>query len=81
MNRRGVLRVVVIGGVVIATFALCWFPFGYYGGTQGVVNVLVRLFPVGRGVFEDKVANLWCSISPIIKFKQLFAQETMALIW
>lgn len=30
-----------------------------------------RLFPLSRGLFEDKVANVWCSISVIIKLKQL----------
>ncbi len=33
------------------------------------VAVLVRLFPVGRGLYEDKVASIWCAVDPILKLK------------
>ncbi len=32
-----------------------------------------RLFPVGRGIFEDKVANFWCTLSLVMKLKQRFS--------
>lgn len=34
--------------------------------------VLLRLIPLSRGLYEDKVANVWCTLSPILKVQQLF---------
>ncbi len=31
--------------------------------------MLLRLFPVGRGLFEDKVGSLWCAVDPVLKLK------------
>lgn len=30
---------------------------------------LKRLFPFNRGLFEDKVANIWCSVDPVLKLR------------
>lgn len=68
----GLARIILIGMVVIASFALLWYPFL---SLEQASQVLKRLFPVGRGVFEDKVANFWCSVSPVLKIKQMFAPE------
>lgn len=69
-----VLRVGLIGVVVIGTFALVWAPF-LANGTA--LNVLTRLFPVSRGIFEDKVANLWCATGPIFRFKERFSADLL----
>ncbi|XP_065184209.1 dolichyl pyrophosphate Man9GlcNAc2 alpha-1,3-glucosyltransferase-like [Sycon ciliatum] len=61
------VRVGGIGIVVIATFLVCWIPFLY--SQEDALQVLHRLFPVGRGVFEDKVSNVWCSISIVWKLR------------
>ncbi len=68
------LRIAKIGAVVAATFVLLWLPF-IVSGTAG--NVLTRLFPVARGIFEDKVANVWCSLGPVFRFKERFAAEQL----
>ncbi|CAI9544201.1 unnamed protein product, partial [Staurois parvus] len=39
-------------------------------------QVLQRLFPVDRGLFEDKVANVWCSLSILFKIKSVLSAET-----
>jgi len=39
----------------------------------GMLAVLGRMFPFGRGLFEDKVANLWCSLSLLVKVQHRFA--------
>ena len=39
-------------------FALCWLPF--LTSLDQAKQVLHRLFPFARGLFEDKVANFWC---------------------
>ncbi|CAJ1406044.1 unnamed protein product, partial [Effrenium voratum] len=38
---------------------------------QAVLQVLHRMFPFARGLYEDKVANFWCSISVVVKIQRL----------
>eukprot|EP00842_Homolaphlyctis_polyrhiza_P001102 jgi/Hompol1/1993/HPOL_002114-RA len=42
------------------------------GTWDDAVQIFVRVFPIGRGLYEDKVANVWCALSVAIKFRQLF---------
>ena len=37
------------------------------------LQVISRLFPLQRGLFEDHVANFWCATSPLIKWKRLLS--------
>ncbi|CAJ0758967.1 23997_t:CDS:2, partial [Entrophospora sp. SA101] len=37
-----------------------------------ITQVIWRIFPLYRGLYEDKVANIWCSINVIIKLRELF---------
>ncbi|KAG2489811.1 hypothetical protein HYH03_011760 [Edaphochlamys debaryana] len=67
--------VVKLGVTVIATFALCWAP--YLTSTEAVLQVLTRIFPVRRGLYEDYVANWWCATSLFIKWKSLFPAPTL----
>eukprot|EP01121_Diplochlamys_sp_Union-15-3_P018501 TRINITY_DN6734_c0_g1_i1.p1 TRINITY_DN6734_c0_g1~~TRINITY_DN6734_c0_g1_i1.p1 ORF type:complete len:137 (+),score=7.68 TRINITY_DN6734_c0_g1_i1:246-656(+) len=68
-------RVFILGMVVIGTFVFCWLPF--LGSLETSLQVLARIFPVGRGLYEDKVANLWCSIEPFVKLKRIFTIEQL----
>ena len=72
--KRVFTDVTKLGSTVLLTFAVCWAPFFLTGGVEGVVQVLRRLFPFGRGLYEDKVANFWCSISILVKMRQLFSR-------
>ncbi|XP_018409346.1 PREDICTED: dolichyl pyrophosphate Man9GlcNAc2 alpha-1,3-glucosyltransferase [Nanorana parkeri] len=69
----GFLYLLKIGATVVGTFALCWMPFLTDG--EQIFQVLRRLFPVGRGLFEDKVANVWCSLSVLFKIKTVLSAE------
>lgn len=66
----GVVMLLKISAVVLVAFFVCWIPF--LRNWEQIVQVLHRLFPFSRGLFEDKVANVWCSLSLVIKFKQIF---------
>jgi len=68
----GVKELVKVGLTVVLTFALCWLPFVDTAG-----DVLTRMFPFNRGLFEDKVANFWCSISVIVKVRELLSRITL----
>jgi hypothetical protein len=45
--------------------------------TGTLPNVVQRVFPVGRGLFEDKLANFWCCTSIVFKPQRFL--ETVVL--
>ncbi|OXB66643.1 hypothetical protein ASZ78_013902, partial [Callipepla squamata] len=94
-----------LAGTVVASFAVCWLPF--CTDVEQIMQVLRRLFPIDRGLFEacmfsspppcckcsvfldplrnlhrdlwgfhDKVANIWCSLSVLIKIKNVVSPQT-----
>lgn len=77
-RNNGFFRLVKIGTTVIITTGLCWFPFLY--SKHSMLQVLHRLFPFARGVFEDKVSNIWCSLSVVIKWKQILTVDQIVLL-
>lgn len=62
-----------LGLVVVATFALCWAPF--LSSPSSALQVLQRLIPVKRGLYEDYVANFWCVSSPVFKWRRVYSQQ------
>ncbi|KAF5828838.1 ALG6, ALG8 glycosyltransferase family-domain-containing protein [Dunaliella salina] len=70
----GVLK---LGTAVILAFAVAWYPWTS-DSPQAVVQVLRRIFPLRRGLYEDYVANFWCATSVAIKWKQLVHDAAMA---
>ncbi|CAB1115447.1 unnamed protein product [Ectocarpus sp. CCAP 1310/34] len=80
----GVLRRVLgLGSVVIVTFGVLWAPFCLFrdddsedgsdarsGCLSSMSQVAVRLFPFSRGLFEDKVANLWFCLDVVFKLRR-----------
>ena len=71
------VAVLRLGSVVIATFLVCWLPF--LGSTADALAVIRRIFPVERHLYEDKVANIWCTLSliPFLKLKQSLPIPTL----
>ena len=60
---------------VIFVFFVSWMPFLFnFNDAKQVVN---RLFPVSRGLFEDKVANIWCPLEVVIKLRKMFPPESL----
>ncbi|XP_072382163.1 dolichyl pyrophosphate Man9GlcNAc2 alpha-1,3-glucosyltransferase [Diabrotica undecimpunctata] len=66
----GIVRLFKISLTVILCFGLIWLPFLF--NSEHLLQVLHRLFPVARGVFEDKVSNIWCALNVLFKFKSRF---------
>ncbi|KAI9344927.1 glycosyl transferase [Obelidium mucronatum] len=71
----GFIKLAQIGATVILTFGLLFAPF--LSSTSNLLQVIHRIFPVDRGLYEDKVANFWCAISVLVKVKKLFPVETL----
>lgn len=55
----------IIGLLVVfaLTMTIIWSPFIYHGGEKTVHDILYRVFPVRRGIFEGKVATFWCMVN------------------
>ena len=65
-------------GLAITTLSTFALGFASVARTwEDVLQVLFRVFPVQRGLYEDKVANFWCASSVFIKFKNLFDLQTL----
>ncbi|PWA83911.1 ALG6, ALG8 glycosyltransferase family [Artemisia annua] len=64
--------------VVIGTFGLVWLP--YLQSKVAVLEVLSRLAPFERGIYEDYVANFWYTTSVLIKWKRLFTTPSLKLL-
>lgn len=75
---KGFVLLVKLALTVAASFALCWLPF--FTEKEQSLQVLRRLFPVDRGLFEDKVANVWCSFSVFVKIKDVFPHYIQLII-
>lgn len=63
---------------VVSTFCVIWLPF--IRDLETFASVVFRLFPVARGVFEDKVANVWCTINVVYKLRDSFSKEQLAKV-
>ncbi|XP_056671008.1 dolichyl pyrophosphate Man9GlcNAc2 alpha-1,3-glucosyltransferase [Monodelphis domestica] len=74
---KGLLLLLKLGLTVAAAFALCWLPF--LTDVERAGQVLRRLFPVDRGLFEDKVANVWCSLHVLLKIKSRLTPHTQLM--
>ncbi|KAJ8561829.1 hypothetical protein ON010_g7852 [Phytophthora cinnamomi] len=70
-----ILHLVKLAVAVIATFTVMWFPFCMYTSAEEtclstMAQVVHRIFPFGRGLFEDKVANFWCIADFVLKIRR-----------
>jgi alpha-1,3-glucosyltransferase len=66
-----------VAGAGFVVSCLIWTP--WLGWEEGL-EVLGRVFPLDRGVFEDKVATFWCVSSVVVKYKKLFSVRTMTAL-
>jgi len=72
-----ITKLSAIGATVVCTFAFIWAPF-ILVGPESVLQVLKRCFPFGRGLFEDKVANFWCSLDVVMKLRHSLSIPELA---
>jgi alpha-1,3-glucosyltransferase len=45
------------------------FKAWYYPIIQQAAQIIHRVFPFARGLFEDKVANFWCALNVVVKLR------------
>lgn len=77
-RRNPIFEISKLGIVVLGTFVVIWWP--YLQSVEASLQVLSRLAPFERGLYEDYVANFWCTTSVLIKWKQLFTVQSLKLL-
>ncbi|KAL6498138.1 hypothetical protein OROGR_028535 [Orobanche gracilis] len=77
-RQNPIVEVLKLGFVVVGTFAVILWPYLY--SVDASLEVLSRLAPFGRGIYEDYVANFWCTTSVLLKWKRLFTIQSLKLI-
>ncbi|VDL78336.1 unnamed protein product [Nippostrongylus brasiliensis] len=65
--------------IVLGTSAIIWMPF-LMNGTQSALAVIERIFPFSRGLYEDKVASVWCAFSFILRLNKYFSLSAQVKI-
>lgn len=83
-RRWAILHVAKLGAAVVGTFVALWLPFCENFDTLGGcgapwLSILTRIFPFHRGIFEDKVANLWYSSSVILDWRLFLTASQLKL--
>jgi hypothetical protein len=68
-----------LGFTTISSFVILYYPWlrPFPGAIQQVVH---RMFPFARGIFEDKVANFWCASNVVVKWRRWFGVGGMARV-
>ncbi|CAH2079735.1 unnamed protein product [Thlaspi arvense] len=77
-RKNPILSVLKLGIAVTVTFVIVWWP--YLHSLDDFLMVLSRLAPFERGIYEDYVANFWCTTSILIKWKKLFTTPSLKSI-
>lgn len=72
---RGLLQIIVVGVTVLCVLAAIFSPYLY--NLQAIAQVVTRIFPFNRGLFEDKVANFWFSLSIFYKYRKIYSIEKL----
>ncbi|GAA5908509.1 hypothetical protein JCM8208_002650 [Rhodotorula glutinis] len=75
-GREGTSLFINLALAVTATFVALFAPFLTSLSTFG--QALHRIFPFARGLFEDKVANVWCALNVVVKLRDLVPTSTLA---
>lgn len=78
-------RFIFVGITVVLTAFLLLLPFicaaeNAQDMLASVGQIVHRVFPFERGLFEDKVANFWCTANVVIKFRTLFTHFQLKLL-
>lgn len=72
-----IVKLLLISLSVIITFVILWLP--YIDNLDSIFKVYRRIFPLNRGIYEDKVANFWYCLSILIKVKNFNSSQLAVL--
>jgi len=73
-----VVRVAVLGAIVIGVITAIVFPIVFtpcgdsLACSSNQLSVMIqRIFPFGRGLLEDYVANVWTVLTPVLRLRNM----------
>lgn len=72
--RDSIVRISVLGITVLGTIVVVFAPLLVTCNYSGCMfdrtgHVLSRVFPFGRGLLEDYVANIWTLLTPVLRLR------------
>lgn len=73
-----ILKFIALALAVIISFSIIWLPF--LTDLDSVLQVIKRIFPINRGIYEDKVANFWFCVSIFFKIKIFLDSNQLAIM-
>ncbi|OAQ24718.1 glycosyltransferase family 57 protein [Linnemannia elongata AG-77] len=68
-------KLIKLGLAVVLTLGLLFSP--WMQSKEEALQVVHRIFPVFRGLYQDKVANVWCAVNIVIKLRERFAIQDL----
>lgn len=78
-------KLIAVGATVVVSVIAVLIPF--LVAAQDVTDleklirqIVLRMFPFERGLFEDKVANFWCVTNIIFKYREYFSPEKLKIL-
>ncbi|GJN94359.1 hypothetical protein Rhopal_007433-T1 [Rhodotorula paludigena] len=75
-GREGLSLFINLALAVSFTFVVLFAPF--LTSITTFLQAIHRIFPFARGLFEDKVANVWCALNVVVKLRELAPVSTLA---
>ncbi|CAI2727065.1 unnamed protein product [Schistosoma spindalis] len=75
----GITHLARLSCVVFLTMFLIFVPFLLTTDLNLLFQVVRRLFPFDRGIYEDKVSNFWCATSPLVKWRSPLSTSSITL--
>lgn len=74
--KRGLLLALQLAALAIITASLILAPF-LVDFPARLLPIMARVFPVGRGLFEDKVGNWWWAWAQLTKMHRHYDTQTL----
>jgi alpha-1,3-glucosyltransferase len=81
MYSQLVFKVVTLLFLFVAVILLIWYPIAHNMTIKTAAEaILGRIFPIRRGIFEDKVASFWCVLHNFYKVNTLWDRPKQVMI-
>lgn len=77
-----IAKLMAVGATVVVSVITILVPFFIAASDttdleRMMKQILIRMFPFERGLFEDKVANFWCVTNIFLKYREKFTPEQL----
>lgn len=78
MKEQGLISFLFAAKVIFSIASTTLLIFGPWLSKASLfLGVVERLFPISRGLYEDKVASVWCSISVVVKLHHIMPPSVL----